>query len=413
MEERTTYSLRVQGPNSDDYYRTIASFADQWLQEVRSGLARPVKDFMDFRSSQHGSEPSRAPTPGFDEAAFEILVLGVQLRENGAQALQLAPAPTWVLARLVEAQDRLPIPAMEKPIKAMRAIVQGLAAGDDAARDAAQPVVDEVDYKDGPAGAVRRLVEWLRAQGSSASANRLEDWAEYLSSLEAQQAEAVLARCLILAEDFAAQSEAALGQYTRQVDGFVSCVQGDQGTRWRYDSELITRTRVEYHLGMLGTEILTRVYRERFLATSRKIVVVPDCLCARSDRVAQRDAETCQAEWTDLGGRCQGCTPGCRVRALTHLGERHGFEVTILPDNLRGIGLGSCSRLKGVGVVGVSCALTNWDAGWLVNDAGVPAQGVLLDYAGCRSHWHEDGVSTDLNFKKLLETIGTRPPENR
>jgi len=401
MEEQTTYSLRGQGSNSDDYYRTIATFADQWLQEARSGLARPVKAFMDYRATRRGPEPSRTPTPGFDEAAFEMLVLGVQLRENGAQALQLAPAPTWVLARLVDAQDRLPLPAVEKPIKAMRAIVQGLAAGD----ETDQPAVDEVGYKDGPAGAVRRLVEWLRAQGSSAPARRLEDWAAYLSSLEAQQAEAVLARCLILAEDFAAQSEAALGQYTRQVDRFVRCVQREQGTRWRYDSELITRTRVEYHLGMLGTEILSRVYRERFLAMPRKIVVVPDCLCARSDRLTRQDGETCQAEWTDLGGRCQGCTPGCRVRALTHLGELHGFEVTILPDNLRGVGLGACSRLKGAGVLGVSCALTNWDAGWMVNDAGVPAQGVLLDYAGCRSHWHEDGLSTDLNFKKLLETM--------
>lgn len=407
MEELNTYSLRANNGNSDEYYQTIAAFTDGWLAAARVQLAHPVESFMSYRTSAAESNPGGPALPGFDEAAFEMLVLGVQLRENGAQALQLAPAPTWVLARLVEAQDRLPIPAVDGTIKAMRAVIHGLAAG----AEPAQEPVDELAYKDGPAGVVQRLVEWLRAHGSTAQARRMEDWAAYLATLDAQEAEAILARCLILAEDFSAESEPALGKYTEQVDDFVTCVQRDQGARWRYDTELITRTKVEYHLGMLGTEILTRAYRERYLATPRKIVVVPDCLCARSSRLMQQGPDTCQAEWTELGGHCQSCTPGCRVRALTRLGEQRGFEISILPDNLRGVGLGSCSRLSGVGVVGVSCALTNWDAGWLVNDAGVPAQGVLLDYAGCRNHWHEKGVSTDLNVKKLLETIGVdRPP---
>jgi uncharacterized protein len=41
-----------------------------------------------------------------------------------------------------------------------------------------------------------------------------------------------------------------------------------------------------------------------------------------------------------------------------------------------------------------------------VTGAGVPAQGVLLDYAGCNSHWDETGFSTDVNIKKVLEVLG-------
>jgi hypothetical protein len=247
----------------------------------------------------------------------------------------------------------------------------------------------------------------------AAQAAHMARWRDYLAQLDEQGAQAILARCLLLAEEFAAESEPVLGAYTTNVAKFIEDLEDGPDTpfargcrsRWRYDAGLVTRSRVEYHLAMLGSEILTRAYRARYLAAPRKIVIVPDCLCARSRRVEGEDGNPCAAKLTSLGYRCAGCTPTCRVHQVTRMGEKHGFEAYILPDDLRGIGLGSCSRLEGAGVVGVSCALTNWDAGWMVNDAGVPAQGVLLDYAGCRSHWHDTGRSTNLNFARLLEVV--------
>jgi hypothetical protein len=58
-----------------------------------------------------------------------------------------------------------------------------------------------------------------------------------------------------------------------------------------------------------------------------------------------------------------------------------------------------------VGVVGVSCALTNWSGGWDADALGIPAQGVLLDYVGCAYHWDAAGIVTDMNLKKLLEVV--------
>ncbi len=393
MDAGQPYSLRIDHGSSDVYFRQIAAFTDHWLAQAAGPLANPAASFQTFLAN-------RAPERSFEEACFEMLVLGVLLREHGGQALRMAPAPAWMLAHLVETQDRLPLPVVEKPVKAMRGLVQGLVSGPNAAEAFESKPVDE-----GAAGLVQKLVTWLRAQGLTAQASQLDDWCSYLGNLDAQSAEAVLARCLLLAEEFETESEAWLGIYTTQADEFITCVQ--KASRWRYDSALITRTRVEYHLGMLGSEILTRAYRERFLAAPRKIVIVPDCLCKHSRRMVSDDGQFCQAQRTSLGGKCQQCSLGCKVRTLTRLGDQHGFEVYILPDDLRGVGLGSCSQLQGVGVVGVSCALTNWDAGWQVNAAGVPCQGVLLDYAGCKNHWHPSGIPTDVNVNKLLETLGT------
>jgi len=408
MDGLTPYSLKPGGSRSGEYYQAVSAFADRWLETANSTLERPITGYLSWRRLAF-----RVENPGaalsFAEAAFEMLVLGVLLREHGADALGMAPIPAWVLARLVEAQDRLPLPAIERPVKAIRGLIQGLAQPENPPE---QLPADSLPFSGGAAALAGRLADWLSAGGLGAQAAHMAAWRDYLAGLDEQSAQAMLARCLLLADDFSEESQTALGAYTAGVEAFTAAV--DDGpdspwargcrARWRYDAPLVTRTAVEYHLGMLGTEILTRAYRPRYLAAPRKIVIVPDCLCARSRRAGTGSTAECQAELTSLGYRCQRCTPGCRVQQITRLGERRGFEAYILPDDLRGIGLSSCSRLAGAGVVGVSCALTNWDAGWLVNDAGVPAQGVLLDYAGCKSHWHEQGMTTDVDLEKLLRT---------
>jgi hypothetical protein len=92
---------------------------------------------------------------------------------------------------------------------------------------------------------------------------------------------------------------------------------------------------------------------------------------------------------------------------LTKLGEKAGFVVYSIPDDeLQKVCLASGKAGGSIGVVGLSCALTNWSAGWEADRLGLPAQGLLLDYVGCRQHWCRQGCPTDTNFNKLQELIG-------
>jgi len=147
---------------------------------------------------------------------------------------------------------------------------------------------------------------------------------------------------------------------------------------------------------MLGTELLNRAYRQRFLATRRKMVIVPRCMCA--------PAEKCKAIETPFGAKCQACTPACRVNQITKLGEKRGFGVTMIPDDVKVFGSGTGA--ESIGLVGVSCALTNWNGGWDAGASGIPAQGLLLDYVGCKIHWDKEGIPTEANLKGLLEILG-------
>lgn len=378
MADRLTYSLRLETHNSAPYYTTIAALADQWLAHVNQVAGRLINDFQRFRRAAGLPERSVA------EDAFELLVLGVLLREHSRQAAGL---PSWVahlLAGLVALQNRWP--RAEGVLKAMRGLINGLAGKREGQGTRAE---DQI----GPC-----LLRWLRAHGQGTQADRLSVWQDYLETIGPEKAQPVINQSLALADHFARESETVLGPYTAGVESFRTSTAPQ--ARLRYDTELVLRTRLEYHLGMLGTELLNRAYRARFLATPHKMVIVPPCL-----RITSGETR-CQTLQTPLGAKCQGCQPNCRVHQLTRLGEKNGFAVYCIPDDeLQKVCLASEKAGGNIGVVGLSCALTNWNAGWEADRLGLPAQGLLLDYVGCRQHWYQQSCPTDVNFKKLLELV--------
>ena len=172
---------------------------------------------------------------------------------------------------------------------------------------------------------------------------------------------------------------AVLGDYTPNVEKFIAERGADYF--WREDVVMVAQRRVEYHLNMVGMEIINRTVRVEFLATDAKVVLVPPCL-----RIKQDD---CEAYETPYGDHCNACEPGCRVHQITQLGKKHGFEVFFLPDRLGKLGNGesdASSKAK-LGVVGVACPLTIMSGGWQTKDLGVPTMGLPLDHCGCPWHW--------------------------
>lgn len=399
MTETCPYSLPLDHPTSDQYYRDIASFADCWLAHSRETAAPIIDDFRAFHRSEGEADRS------FAACALELLALGVLLREHGRQAANLPGWATWLLGKLVTLQAHWP--GAEGAIKRVRGLITG-ALGDTVVPPDALIAERGDTLAEGllrePAEAVVRLIRWLRAHDEPAQAERFTAWQEYLVTVDAEQARRVIRQSLSLADDFARDSQPILGRYTTGVEPYRAAV-ACRGC-FRYDAELLTRSRLEYHLGLLGTEILNRVYRDRFEATAQKLVIVP--LCLRTPPAGKE----CQAEQTPLGGRCRSCHPACRVNQLTRLGHKQGFLVCCIPDDELGkVCLASGQAGRGdLGVIGISCALTNWSAGWAAEELGLAAQGLPLDYPGCRQHWHPHGIPTDANLKQLRVLLETSIP---
>ncbi len=380
-----TYSLRDGQARSDQYYRDVAIFTDQVLAEAKGRIQPLVEAFQSHLQTANQEAPRT-----YAECVFELLTLGALWRVYAGEALGLAEAPRRVMTGLVRLRRR---GGLLKPgADLLRGVLATLFLPSDSRRRAQAPT-PTLDH-------FSRLLNWLEATGDlHQEAKRLHVWQDFLAGRPTEEASHHLATAIALAAWFETHSQAALGRYTPHVEQFLSTVHPNY--RWREDAIFCGRRRVEYHLNMVGTEILNRVFRQDFLNTARKLVLVPPCMRAQSD-------DKCQARSTSFGARCAGCTPGCRVHQLTKLGDKLGFGILILPEDLRVFSAGEMSLGNDdkIGIVGISCVLTNAPGGWETRELGISAQGALLDYCGCRYHWHKEGIPTDINIGQLLHVLG-------
>ncbi len=382
-----TYSLRDDQKQSDSYYRDIAALTDQVLAEGESRLVTLVGAFQTYLQQTDRETPRTPP-----EYVFELLTLGVLWRTYAVHATNLAQVPQRALSYLVGLRQRAG--RLKPAVDRVRGVLASLFLPLDGRRsdEVPPPALERME----------RLLDWLAASGDvfGQEVKRLRAWQDFLASQSPEQASENLATAIAFAAWFEAHGEAALGRYTPHVERFLD--ETHPGYRWREDAIFCGRRRVEYHLNMVGTEILNRAYRQAFLGAERKVVILPPCMRAKPDG-------ECLAHPTPFGDHCAACTPSCRVHQLTKLGEKHGFEALIMPHELSVFSGGAVEPVQngGVGIVGVSCVLTNPTGGWETKALGIPAQGVLLDYCGCIYHWHEQGFPTDINFDELLQVLGS------
>lgn len=367
-----TYSLRPNSANSDDYYTTIAAFADRWLLEAAGQVGKLVADFQAFCRTT--GRVARSD----EECAFEALALGVTLREHGAEAAAMPGWLAWALGTLQSAEDR--VPGAAGRLKGAREYVSGLAP--------------ERVMEPAQAGNLDRLVSWLRAQNQPVQANRFAQWLEFFHTIGAERERQAVADLLALAESFARDSVEALGMYTAGVDAYIA--KNAARRKKRDDAAFVLRSRVEYHLGMLGTEVLNRVNQARFHEMPKKIVLLPVC-------IRTQPAAECESVETLLGQRCRDCTPACLGQQILKAARKAGVEVYLLSHERGNIHAEAERVGQRVGLVCVSCALTNWTSLWEAAELGVPVHGVLLDYASCQTHWDDTGFPTEVNMKRLKE----------
>jgi hypothetical protein len=370
-----TFSLRADQTRSDQYYRDIAAFTDEVL-------ARADHDLGTILAALAASEGEAARTA--PEYAFELLTLGALWRVYGQRSLKLARPSQRVLSALAVLRERssLARPAVDVLRGALATVF--LARNGHAVPVPEPPTLAHLD----------RLIDWLAATG---------DFEQEVTRLRAilsiQPTGDQIAAVLALADWFAPRSLDALGRYTANVERFLH--ETHPSYRWREDVIFCGRARLEYHLNMVGTEIMNRAFRAAFLAAPRKIVLVPPCMRAKT-------ADECQARETPFGEQCAACEPRCHVHQVTQLGKKHGFAVYIMARELTSFspGEGAQAAMTEFGIVGVSCPLTNAQGGWKAKKLHIPAQGLLLDYCGCVYHWHLDGgIPTAINLRQLMHLL--------
>ncbi len=372
-----TYTLRPSGAPPELYLKQVARLADEVLEAGEA--LRPIVESYGAWIEETGREARRSHA----EYLLEALALGVLWRARGTDATRRE----GVGRRFVDA------------------LAAHRRAGGARVRDGSTSLILSLDapYEPGsPAPTLRdldRLLTWLVASGEyDDEVARLEGWEAFLRA-DPASAEETLAELVAFAIGFEAWSDHALGIFTAGVQRFFR--DDLPRRRWREDTVQCARRRVEYHLNMVGAELLNRAWREAFLACERHVVVMPGCMRSRPDAA-------CAAERSALDLRCTGCTKGCAVLSATRVARRAGADAVAVVHGsdfsrfLRSPAL----RGGGVGVVGVACVPGLLGAGWRAHATGLPAQCVLLESSGCE-HWRDAARPTAIDLGELERVLGT------
>ncbi|MEN6316237.1 MAG: DUF116 domain-containing protein [Clostridiaceae bacterium] len=379
-----TYSLLENQDQSDEFYKVLSAFTDEVLAEMDDLTHSAVDGYASHRLRQEGLS-----TRSKEEYGFELLVLGTLWEIYSGDASGLEEVPRQLLTGL--ARLRRQNCKMKPGADFIRGLLSTIFLSPD--------LYDHAYKLDVSLKQLDKLLEWLAATGEfNQEVLRLRQWKEYLKTLTDKESDDILATALTFAAWFEDRSEEVLGRYTENVDRYLNELRPEH--YWHEDVIFCGRRRVEYHLNMVGAEIMNRAFKERFVKTVRKAVLIPACM-----RILP--AGECKGRTDKNGFHCAGCTAECNIFKLIKLGRKNGFDVQVVSHE-SSISANRSDQVKldgDTGVVGIACVLNLISGGWLLDGMDIPAQCVMLDYCGCKRHWNREGMPTQINVRQLERVL--------
>jgi uncharacterized protein len=380
-----TYSLKDNKGQSDEFYQILEAFTDEVVLEIRTMTLSITEEYISYMKINGGSRLC-----SLEEHGFELLVLGTLWEIYSGDAGNLGEVPAQLLSGLAKLRRQGGV--LKPGLDFIRGIMSTIFMSPD--------LYDHMFKLDISMDHLDKLLNWLDASGEfNQEVIRLRRWERYLHTLPENGAKDILATAITLAGWFRGRSEEVLGAFTENVDRYLNEVRPER--YWREDVIFCGRRRVEYHLNMVGAGIMNRIYRDEFVKTAEKAVLIPACM-------RRLPADECRGRTDESGFHCTACTAECSVLRLMRLGRENGFAVHVLSHE------SSISKNRqqpeylnrNTGVVGVACVLNLISGGWLLDSMGISSQCVLLDYCGCKNHWSREGIPTEINVEQLKKVLG-------
>ena len=380
--EIITYSLNEGQKNSQLYYQDVRTFTEIVLAKSVDSLMPIANEYMDY-VKLYKLETIRE----IEEYILELLSFGVLWKVYSSIAMQVKYAPFVTMSQMGEWRKK------HQQIKPLIDFIRGiflttfLLPRKVKVRVTSFPTLNQVDH----------VCKWFEATGEfHEQALRFIRWRAFWGTKNAGELTKTFSKIRSFTEWFEKSSEIVLGKYTQNVDKFIQQSYGHY--LWREDRISCMRTRLEYHLNMVGAELMNQAFSEEFKSSETKAVLVPGCMRANQN-------DECKAVKVKEGLICQGCLSSCHVNQLRMMGKKNNFEVYIIP-HASDLSLWSPQKDQPKkGVVASACVTTLVEGGWELKRYDVPAQCVLLDSCGCKKHWHEKGFPTELNIRELKRIL--------
>ena len=376
--EKITYFLCESNESSTEFYKKNLNFSKKVLNKLEGNFSNDINDYMNY-INKNNMEQLRSKS----EYLLEILMIGVFWKEHVNKAISLSKIPRNILIKLSTLREK---ESIKKIVDINRGLLEYLFLN---RRSNDKVKISLENYK--------KLVNYLKACGDyKEEAKRLEVWISYFFSLNKNKVEKILTSYLEFAKYFEDISQEVLGIYTKNVNLFLKNIY--KKYKYREDFLFCSRKEVEYHLNMVGAQIMNEAYRKEFLKTKEKRLLLPSCM-----RI--KDEKNCKAIKTEEGYICNSCSKNCNVNKYDKLGKKYNFQVYIIPHE-SSISVKNKIKDGHIGIIGVACVLNLISGGLKAKNLGFVPQCVFLDYCGCKDHWHDKGIITDINMSYLLYSLG-------
>ncbi len=383
-----TYCLTdMEKGDSNAFYIDLSDFTDMFIKKADKLLNDVLIEYMDYLCLNESRIKRRRK-----ECILEFLVLGVLWETYLPMAINSNKIVEKSLLFLTYLRQRNVF--FKKIADSIRGILSTFLLRQHMDKYKSTPVRQDNILK-----RLKILIKWLSCTGEfEQEVKRLGELYDFMSIQQAEKRYMFLEKIMELTEWFRINSEKYLGKYTLNVEQYIK----NRGREhfWSEDVLFCNRKRVEYHLNMAAAEILNRDYREDYLKAAHKTVFLPVCMRIRHDG-------RCRAEKNAFGYNCRHCTSACPVSDITKAGYKLNFDVLVIPHSsmLFSKNYAKSTPGKDMAIIGVACPLQLIAGGWKAKAVNIPAQCVLLDYCGCKSHWDKKGITTGLNMNKLMEIL--------
>lgn len=375
-----TYSLIGQHVDSNEYYVDAAAFTNEVILNGKPIINSIILDFKNY-IKENNIESLR----NNEEYLLELLTLAILWQLYSDDAFELSELPKNIIKKLVELRKQ------GGNIKAGADFIRGILSTIFLSPNSNYKSSIDLSLKN-----FKKFINWLSASGEfEEEVKRFANWEKYFSTLALKRLEEIFLTTAAYALWFRARSEVTIGKYTRNVNSFLKSEYPKH--KFKEDVILCGRQRVEYHLNMVGAEIMNKAFRKDFLKTRIKKLLLPICMRYKNEK-------NCKAKPTQEGYVCRNCTAECTVSKLTEMGKKHGFEVLIIPHGSSAFREEKV-KYREIGIIGVACVLNLMSGGWKARGLNLVPQCVILDYCGCKKHWSEKGIVTGINVNQLKKVL--------
>jgi hypothetical protein len=376
-----TYSLKTNLNKSDNYYKDIKSYTNEILKEFERFNTSLIPDLILY-NHQNDSKVRK-----YEEYIFELLMIGMFWKVYSKKAVSLDQKPQILLKNLADLRN------INESAKEKIDIIRGILM-----THFLLPNNEPIEgYPELTLNNFNKLLKYLQATGDfTQEVNRLNYWKEFFTTKTVPEISEYLKNAFEFASFFETRSQKVLGKYTSNIAKYLE--EKHEEHLWKEDVIFCNRTEIEYHLNMVGAEIMNRIFEKDFNERSRKALLLPGCM--------RFHPETCQAIDTNLGLKCIKCSKMCNVCELKFIGDEYGFEVYIVSHESSAFSKSTQKDREELGIIGVACVSNLIAGGWKSESLDIPAQCVLLNSASCKNHWHKVGLPTDININQLMKLFG-------